>query len=226
VPDALRLALVIAAKDIRAELRSRTALQSALVFAALVLVVFNFARDPTALAATDLAPSALWVTFALAAMVALNRAFNVERENSALDGLLLAPVPREALFVGKLLANLAFVGTIELVALPLFTLFFNVSLGRALPGLAAVMALATIGFVAVGTIFSAMAVRTRFAELLLPVLLLPFMVPPLIAAVQVTSRLLADRPLSEMWGWLRLLALYDIVFVTLCIMAFPAVVDE
>jgi heme exporter protein B len=159
-------------------------------------------------------------------MVALNRAFTVERENSAMDALLLAPVPREALFAGKLLANLAFVGTVELVTLPLFVLFFNVSLGHALPGLIGVTVLATIGFVAVGTIFSAMAVRTRFAELMLPVLLLPFMVPPLIAAVQVTSRLLANRPLSEMWGWLRLLALYDIVFVTLCALAFPAVVDE
>jgi heme exporter protein B len=135
-------------------------------------------------------------------------------------------VPREALFAGKLLANLAFVGTVELVTLPLFVLFFNVSLGHALPGLIGVTVLATIGFVAVGTIFSAMAVRTRFAELMLPVLLLPFMVPPLIAAVQVTSRLLANRPLSEMWGWLRLLALYDVVFVTLCMMAFTAVVDE
>jgi heme exporter protein B len=159
-------------------------------------------------------------------MVALNRAFTIERENGALDGLLLAPVPRGALFLGKLLANLAFVGTVEAVTLPLFVLFFNVDLGHALPGLLGVTVLATIGFVAVGTIFSAMAVRTRFAELMLPVLLLPFMVPPLIAAVQVTSRLLADRPLSEMWGWLRLLALYDIVFVTLCVMAFPAVVDE
>src|SRR5215216_4364777 len=111
----MQLILAIAAKDIRAELRSRTALLSALVFAALVLVVFNFARDPTALAATDLAPSVLWVTFALAAMLAMNRAFAVERENSALDGLLLAPLPREALFVGKFLANLAFVGTVELV---------------------------------------------------------------------------------------------------------------
>jgi heme exporter protein B len=226
VPESVRLALAIAGKDIRAELRSRTALQSALVFAALVLVVFNFARDPTSLAAVDLAPSVLWVTFALAAMVALNRAFTIERENSALDGLLLAPVPREALFAGKLLANLAFVGTVELVTLPLFVLFFNVNLGHALPGLMGVTVLATIGFVAVGTIFSAMAVRTRFAELMLPVLLLPFMVPPLIAAVQVTSRLLADRPLSEMLGWLRLLALYDIVFVTLCMMMFAAVVDE
>ena len=88
MPDAIRLALAIAAKDIRAELRSRTALLSAVVFAALVLVVFNFARDPTALAAVDLAPSVLWVTFALASMVALNRAFTIERENGALDGLL------------------------------------------------------------------------------------------------------------------------------------------
>jgi heme exporter protein B len=226
VPDSIRLALAIAGKDIRAELRSRTALLSAVVFAALVLVVFNFARDPTALAAVDLAPSVLWVTFALAAMVALNRAFTIERENGALDGLLLAPVPRGALFLGKLLANLAFVGTVEAVTLPLFVLFFNVDLGGALPGLVGVTTLATIGFVAVGTIFSAMAVRTRFAELMLPVLLLPFMVPPLIGAVQATSRLLANRPLSEVWGWLRLLALYDVVFVTLCTLIFSAVVDE
>ena len=226
MPRALRLTLAVAGKDIRAELRSRTALLSAIVFAALVLVVFNFARDPTVLAPIDLAPSVLWVTFALAAIVALNRAFNVERENGAMDGLLLAPVSREVLFLGKLLANLAFVGAVELITLPLFILFFNVSLGRALPGILAVTALATIGFVAVGTIFSAMAVRTRFAELMLPVLLLPFMVPPIIGAVQVTARLLAGRPLSEMWGWLRLLAAYDVVFVTLCTLAFFAIVDE
>ena len=224
--DAARLALVVAAKDIRAELRSRTALLSATVFAALVLVIFNFARDPTALSATDLAPSALWVTFAFAAMVAMNRAFTVERENGAFDGLLLAPIPRGALFAGKLLANLAFVGAVEAVALPLFVLFFNVDLSRVLGGIVGTAVLATIGFVAVGTVFGAMAVRTRFAELLLPVLLLPFMVPPLVGAVQVTSRLLADRPLSEMLGWLRILAAYDLVFVTLATLVFAFVVDE
>jgi heme exporter protein B len=226
VRNALRLVAVIAAKDIRAELRSRTALLSAVVFAALVLVIFNFARDPTAVATIDLAPSVLWVTFALAAMVALNRAFQVEREHAALDGLLLAPLPREALFLGKLLANLAFVGIVEAVTLPLFVLFFNVSFGRALPGLLAVTVLATIGFVTVGTIFSAMAVRTRFAELLLPVLLLPFMVPPIVGAVQVTARLLAGRPLSELTNWLILLASYDMLFLVLCTLVFPAIVDE
>src|SRR4029453_4992538 len=117
-----------------------------------------FARDPTVLAATDLAPSVLWVTFALAAMVALNRAFTIEREHGALDGLLLDPVPRGALFAGRLLANLAFVGGVELVSPPLFVLFFNVDLTAALPGIVGVTALATIGFVSVGTIFSAMAV--------------------------------------------------------------------
>ncbi|HEU5170492.1 MAG TPA: heme exporter protein CcmB [Gemmatimonadales bacterium] len=224
--EALRLALAIAAKDVRAELRSKTALLSALVFAALVLVIFNFARDPTAISAFLLAPSVLWVTFAFAAIVALNRAFTAEREHGALDGLLLAPVPREALFLGKFLANVAFVATVEAVTLPLFVLFFNVDLAAALPGILGTAALATIGFVAVGTIFSAMAVRTRFAELMLPVLLLPFMVPPLVGAVQLTARLLAGRPLSEMMGWLRLLALYDVVFLTLCTLAFSAVVDE
>jgi len=226
VGDAIGLALAIAAKDIRAELRSRTAILSALVFAALVLVVLNFSRDPTRLSSGDLAPSALWITFAFAAMTALNRAFTTERENAALDGLLLAPVPREALYLGKLLANLAFVGVIEAVSLPLFIVFFNVSMGGALPGVLAVAALGTVGFVAVGTVFSAMAVRTRFAELMLPVLLLPFMLPPLIGAVQVTAALLEGRPLSAVGGWLRLLAVYDVVFVTLCTLIFPAVVNE
>jgi heme exporter protein B len=226
MPESIRLALVIAAKDVRAELRSKTALLSAVVFAALVLVIFNFARDPTVLSAVDLAPSVLWVTFAFAAMVAMNRAFTAEREHGALDGLLLAPVPRGALFWGKLLANLAFVGAVEAVTLPLFVLFFNVDLTHALPGIIGTAVLATVGFVAVGTIFGAMAVRTRFAELMLPVLLLPFMVPPIIGAVQVTARLLDGRPLSEMLGWLRLLALYDIVFLSLSTMAFQAVVDE
>jgi heme exporter protein B len=226
VGSALRLALAIAAKDVRAELRSRTALVSALVFATLVLVIFYFARDPAAVSTIDLAPSVLWITFAFAAIVALNRAFHVEQEHGALDGLLLAPVPRESLFLGKFLANVAFVAAVEAVALPLFVLFFNVGLGGALLPLAGVIALATVGFVAVGTVFSAMAVRTRFAELMLPVLLLPFMAPPLVAAVQATARLLAGRPLSEVAGWLRLLALYDVVFVTLSTLLFPAIVDE
>jgi heme exporter protein B len=226
VAEAIRLALVVAWKDLQLEFRSRTSLLSAAVFAALVLIVFNFARDPTAVATIDLAPSVLWVTIAFASVVAMNRAFTVERENSALDGLLLAPLPRGSLYLGKYLANLVFVFLVEAVALPLFVLFFNVDLSAALAGLLLVIALATMGFVAVGTIFGAMVVRTRFAELMLPVLLLPFLVPPLIQAAEATSRLLSGRPLSEQAGALTFLAVYDLVFVTLSILIFSAVVDE
>jgi heme exporter protein B len=226
VGSALRHALAIAGKDLRLELRSRTSLLSAAVFAALVLIVFNFARDPTAVATIDLAPSVLWVTVAFASVVAMNRAFAVERQNSAFDGLLLAPVAREVLYAGKYLANLAFVLTVEAIALPLFVLFFNMDIRAALPGLLLTMLLATAGFVAVGTLFSAMVVRTRFAELMLPVLLLPFMVPPLIYAVKTTVPLFAGRPLSEVADGFRFLALYDVAFVTLSALLFSAVVDE
>lgn len=224
--ESLRAVFALAAKDLRLEFRGKAGLLSAVMFAALVLIIFNFSRDPTTVSNIDLAPSVLWVTFVFGAVVTLNRAFHLEQENAAFDGLRLAPVSRGAIYFGKLLANLVFVGLVEAVTLPLFILFFDVELGGALPGILAISALATIGFVGVGTVFSAMVVRTRFAELMLPVLLLPFMVPPLIGATQATTRLLAGRPLSEVWGWLRLLAAYDIVFVTLSALTFWAVVDE
>jgi len=222
----LRVALNVAWKDLRVEHRSKTALVSAIAFAALVLVIFNFARDAAAVSREMLAPSVLWITFSFSGVIALNRSFALERENAALDGLLLAPVSRSALFLGKYLANLAFVFTVEAVALPLFALFFGVDLSGVLPGIVLTAILASTGFVAVGTVFAAMTVRTRFAELMLPLLVLPFLLPPVIGAVQVTARLLSGRPVSEIAGWLRILAFYDLVFVTLCLLLFPALMDE
>ena len=224
--ELLRVALAVAAKDLRVERRSKTALISAVAFAALVLVILNFARDAASLSRQTLAPSVLWITFSFSGVIALNRSFTLERENAALDGLLLAPVSRSALFLGKYLANLAFVFTVEAVALPLFVLFFGLDLRGALGGILATAVLATLGFVAVGTIFAAMTVRTRFAELMLPLLVLPFLLPPVIGAVQVTARLLAGRPFSEIVGWLRILGFYDLVFITLCLLLFPPLMDE
>lgn len=226
VGDLLKDAWTLARKDLVLEFRTRTAFLSAAVFTALVLVVFNFGRDPTAVATGDLAPSILWVTFTFAAMLALNRAFQLELENQALEGLLVSPISRTSLYWGKFVANLVFVAVVESIGLPLFVLFFDVPVGRVLLPLVGVIALATVGFVAVGTLFSAMVIRTRFAELMLPVLLLPFLIPPLIGAVQVTARLLAGRPLSEVAGWLKLLAAYDLVFMTLATLLFPTTVDE
>jgi heme exporter protein B len=219
-------AVAVAAKDVKIEWRTKTAFASAIVFAVLVLAVFYFARDPTAVAALDVAPGALWVTFTFAAMLGLNRAFLLERENRALDGLILAPIEPSAIFVGKFLGNLAFVGVVECVSLPLFMLFYDIPIWRQLPALIMVIAMATIAFVAVGTLLSSMVVRTRFAELMLPILLLPFLIPPVVGAVQLTSRVLSGRPLSDLAGWLKLLGSFDIIFVILCFFLFEATLDE
>ncbi len=224
--ELLAQAWTVARKDLLLEFRTRTALLSTVVFTVLVLTVFNFGRDPTAVSALDLAPSILWVTFTFAAMLGLNRAFQLELENEALEGLLISPLDRRALYWGKLLANIAFVAIVEGVGLPVFVLFFDVAIGHVLLPLIGVIALATVGFVAVGTLFSAMVVRTRFAELMLPVLLLPFLLLPLTYAVQATARLLADRPLSEVVGWLKLLAAYDVVFLAVASWLFPHTVVE
>jgi heme exporter protein B len=143
-----------------------------------------------------------------------------------LDGVLLSGAPRPAIFVGKMVANLVFVGAVEVVSVPLFILFYDVPLWTRVPELLGVTAMATVSFVAVGTLLSAMAVRTRFAELMLPLLLLPFLVPPVVGAVQVTARILAERPLSEVGGWLKLLAAFDVVFVFLAIFLFEATLEE
>jgi heme exporter protein B len=226
VGEAIRVVWAIAAKDLAIEWRTKTAFVSALAFAVLVLAVLYFARDPTAVASVDVAPGALWVTFSFAAMLGLNRGFLLEQENRALDGVLLSGAPRPAIFVGKMVANLVFVGAVEVVSVPLFILFYDVPLWTRVPELLGVTAMATVSFVAVGTLLSAMAVRTRFAELMLPLLLLPFLVPPVVGAVQVTARILAERPLSEVGGWLKLLAAFDVVFVFLAIFLFEATLEE
>ena len=224
--DLLRVTLAVARKDLKVEWRTKTAFVSSLVFAVLVLAVLYFARDKTSVGDFDLAPGALWVTFTFAGMLGLNRAFLIERENRALDGLRLTPTTPTALFLGKVLGNLVFLGVVELVSLPLFILFYDVPIWRELPMLIGVVLLATIGYVAVGTLLSAMVVRTRFSEVMLPVLLLPFLIPPIVSAVQLTWRILALRPLSELTGWLSLLGAFDLIFFTLSLLLFEAILVE
>lgn len=224
--DLMRVTLAVARKDLKVEWRTKTAFVSSLVFAVLVLAVLYFARDKTSVGDYDLAPGALWVTFTFAGMLGLNRAFLIERENRALDGLRLTPTTPTALFLGKVLGNLVFLGVVELVSLPLFILFYDVPIWRELPLLLAVVMLATVGYVAVGTLLSAMVVRTRFSEVMLPVLLLPFLIPPIVSAVQLTWRILALRPLSELTGWLSLLGAFDLIFFTLSLLLFEAILVE
>lgn len=224
--SSFRAALVIAAKDLRIEARNRTALLTAATFAILVQLVFVFAREPGGVRLGLLAPSVLWITLALAGLVVLNRAFLLEREHAALEGILLAPISRTALFWGKWLANTVLVAAVLAIAFPIWILFFNVEPQPALLGVFGLALLAALGFTAAGTLFAAMTARTRYAELLLPVLLLPFLIPPLFAGAQATVRLLGGRPFGELAGWLRILAAYDVVFLVLASLLFPTVVDE
>ena len=225
-PDAFSAALLIARKDLTIEFRTRTAFFSALVFALLAIVIFYFAWDPTAVPAVDLAPGVLWVIFTFSGLLGLQRSFGVEQADRAIDGLLASPLARESIYLGKAMANLVFVAGVQVIAIPAIALFYNMPFGGRALVLAAIALLAAVGLVAVGTLFSAMAVNTRLAELLLPMLSLPFFVPIVIPAAQATARLLSGRPVAEAASWLKTLVAFDIVFVAACMLAFPFTVEE
>ena len=216
--------LTVAAKDVRAELRSRDAVSGSVVFALLVLVIFNFAFDLEGEMSEVAGPGVLWVAIALAGMMGLGHVFAKEREQGGLQGLLLTPMDRSAIFVGKVAAALLLTFALELFLLPLFAVFADVSI-LSLELLLVVM-LGTVGFVTVGTLFSAIAVHTRAREVMLPILLFPIVVPLMIAAVKITGGLLDGQPLSEMRNWMNLLVGFDVIFLTVSYMTFDYVVEE
>ena len=219
-------ALLIARKDLAIELRTRTTFMAAGVFAILGVTIFYFAWDPTAIPAVDLAPGVLWVIFTFSGLLGLHRSFGLEQESRAIDALVTSPAPREAIFVGKALANLAFVLAVQAIAIPAVAIMYNLPFGASLAALAGLTLLASVGLVAVGTLFSAMAVNTRMAELLLPVLALPFFVPIVMPAAQATAKILGGRPLDEIYSWLKLLLAFDLVFVFACTMIYPWTFEE
>ena len=220
----LRKVLAIVHKDIIAELRTKEMLSSMFVFALLVIVIFNFAFELRVANVKQVAPGVLWVTFTFAGMLGLNRSFILEKDKGCLEGLLLAPVDRSAIYFGKMLGNLIFMSVVAAIVLPIFWVLFNPPLFS--PALILVIVLGTLGFAGVGTLFSAIAVHTRAREVMLPILLFPIVVPLMIAAVKITGGLLDGRPLSEMRNWLNLLVGFDIIFLTVSYMTFDYVVEE
>jgi heme exporter protein B len=227
VPGTLRAAWIIARKDLKVEVRTHAAFLSAAVFTVLAAAIFLYTWDPAAVPALDLAPGVIWVIFAFSGLLGLNRSFGAELADRAIDGLLAAPIDREGVYLGKALANLVFVLAVQLVAVPAVVLFYNLSITRAgVAALAGITVLAAIGLVAVGTLFSAMAVNTRLAELLLPVLALPFLVPVVTAAAQATVLIVNGRPIASVWEWEKLLVGFDLVFVTACTLAYPFTIER
>ncbi len=225
-PGLVGAAWIVARKDLALELRTRSAFLSVAVFTVLGIVTFYFAWDSTAVAAMDLAPGVLWVTFTFAGLLGLQRAFGVEMQDRAIDALMVAPIERESIYLGKVIANIVFVTAVLLIAVPGIALFYNLPILRAITALGPVALLAAIGMVTVGTLFSSMTVNTRMAEMLLPMLSLPFFVPIVMASAQASTRLLAGRPLAEAMPWLKILLAFDIVFAVACTLAYPYTLEE
>lgn len=209
-------------KDIRYELRSRQTWIGMGLFAIIVLVIFNFAFDLRVDTIAAVAPGALWVAFVFASILGLGRTIAAEREKGSLDRLLLCPVDRKAIYLAKLLGNMLFIGVVELVALPIFVILFNLPL-QAGP-LLLIVALGTLGIAAVGTLFSAMAAATQARELLLPILIFPLLVPVVIGSVRATSDLIA--PVANDPPWLGLIVAFDVIFLSVSMLTFEFVVEE
>ena len=225
IPSAYLKAIgAIVWKDLVAELRSRELLSAMLVFALLVILIFNFAIELQPNLRTTITPGVLWVTLAFAGTLGLNRSMAVEKDRGCLDGLLLAPVDRSAIYFGKGLSNLAFMLIVAIIILPIYSVLYNISLF--IPGILLVIFLGSTGYVAVGTLLSSMAVQTRTRDVLLPVLLFPVIVPVLLAAVKASGGFLQNLPMNEIWPWLNILIAYDVIFTAVAYMVFDYVVEE
>ncbi len=216
--------LAIVGKDVASELRTREVLSSMFVFAILVIVVFNFAFELKVENNEAVAPGVLWVAIVFAGMLGLNRSFISEKDRGCIEGLLLTPVDRSAIYVGKMLGNLLFMLTMEAIVLPIFAAFFNLSVFD--PRLLLIVLLGTIGFAAVGTLFAAVAVHTRTREVMLPILLLPVAIPVLVAAVKATGEVIAKTPPPVAGPWIGVLVGFDVIFLTVAYLTFEYVFQE
>ncbi len=225
----------ILAKDLLLELRTKDILVTTLVFGLLVIVVFNFALDPTPAMVATVAPGILWVSFTFGGVLGLNRSFTIESARGNLQGLMLAPVGRDAIYFGKFLSNFLFMIGVEVVIFPVFLVLFNLPL--AVYSVIPVLVLATVAIAAVGTVFSAMAVNTRSREIMLPLLFFPVVVPVIIAAAEATGILLREAVSADgvstfrligpgVSTWIPLLVVFDAVFLVICPAAFSFIIED
>jgi len=226
--------LEIAKKDLLAEFRTKQMLNSMVIFALLVIVIFSFAFGNEATIYIPnlqkkiidiLAPGMLWIAFTFAGMLGLSRSFAGEKEEGCLDGLKLCPVDRSDIYNGKVLSNAVLMFLMEIATLPIFIVLFSYDI-KNLPGLILVIILGTFGFIFVGTLLSALTVNTRTREILLPVILFPVLIPVILSAVTATATMLANGDLSDISGELQILAVYDIIFFVVAQMVFEYTIED
>ncbi|HVB07941.1 MAG TPA: heme exporter protein CcmB [Candidatus Acidoferrales bacterium] len=208
-----RAAAIVLGREIRAEMRTRELLQTTIVFTIIVVVLFNFAFEPSVADARRIGPGLIWIALLFAGSLMLNPSFAKEQSNDTIYALRMAPVSSFAIVLGKTLANLLFLSITEMVLVPVFSILYNVPVLAVIGRLAMVLLLGTFGMVVVGTVFSALATQARLRELLLPLLLLPVLIPLLFASVEATVGLLGDAPALDR-TWMAVLIAFDVVFFT------------
>jgi heme exporter protein B len=209
----LRAALTLFAKEVRLEFRTRELLTATLVFALIIIVFFSFAFDPTPAESRKYGPGILWIAFFFAGSLMVNPSFAREQINDTLDALRMTPIPSFAILISKMMSNFLFMLIAEAILVPAFVIFYNVSLAGIIGRLMLVLVLGSLGLIIPGTVFSAISAHARMRELLLPVLLLPFLTPVMIAAVSTTMSLFGDTQSLDR-TWITFLAGFDIVFLT------------
>lgn len=222
----MRSILAILWKDIVSEARTREMVNSMFIFAVLILVVFQFAFTPGTERINEIASGVLWIAFLFAGMLGLNRSFAIEKDRGCLRGLLLCPVDRSLIYLGKVAGNLLFIMAVNLVTLVVFVVFFNLAILGVLGRLLLIIFLSTIGYSAVGTLFSAISCNTRMREVMLPILMLPIMVPVIIASVKSTVSLLSGNAAADFAFGLRIIGAFDAIFLVVAIVVFDYIVEE
>ena len=211
-------------KDMLTEIRTKEFVFSVLVFAILELVIFSFAFSIRANIVDVAASGILWVALTFGGVIGFNRIFAVEKEDARLEGLMLCPVDRSVIYWGKLAGSFTFMLAVAVVVTPIFLTLFNLPL--LLPRLALIIVLAIIGFAAVGTLFSAIAINTRARDLMLPILFLPVIVPVIVAAVKATAPVLAGEPWGDILIWLQIMIAFDIIYLVISTLVFEFVIEE
>ena len=222
----LRLVWTILWKDLVVELRTLERTLSMGAFAVMVGILFNFALDPALVRMQDVAAGLIWMTIVFGGLLGLGRTFVLEDQDGAFQGVLMSPAPKDAVYLGKVAANFVIVWVMTVIVLAIFGLFFNLGYGAHPFVLIGVIALGILGFVALGTLFSALSSRTTMGETLLPILLFPLLVPMVIYGVSATARLMADRPVAEVAGNLRMLGAFALMGVFAGAALFRFVVEE
>lgn len=221
-----RAAGAILAKDLKLELRRVETVASMAVFAVLVALVFVFAGDPTPADLRRLGPGALWVSLLFAGAIGFGRWFAQEERNQALQGLLVSPVDRAALFAGKWAGATIFLLGIECALVPVTLTMYQLDLAGSLIELALLLVVVTMGYSALGTFFAAVAAKTSAGELLLPILLFPLSVPLILAGAEGGQALVEGGRMGDYWSWLSLAVAFDVIFGTVCTLAFEYVIEE